>query len=78
LNQAHSSDPDPDTATLYIDGHARVYHGSLTKLPRHYIARERLCLRATTDYWVNGLDGLPFFTITNFSTLSEAQRFVSS
>ena len=51
------------TATLYIDGHARVYHGSLTKLPRHYIARERLCLRATTDYWVNGLDGLPFFKI---------------
>jgi hypothetical protein len=51
------------TATLYIDGHARVYHGDLTKLPRHYIARERLCLRATTDYWVNGLDGLPFFKI---------------
>jgi len=51
------------TATLYIDGHARVYHGGLTKLPRHYIARERLCLRATTDYWVNGLDGLPFFKI---------------
>jgi hypothetical protein len=49
------------TATLYIDGHARAYHGHQTKLPRHYIARERLCLRATTDYWVNGLDGLPFF-----------------
>jgi hypothetical protein len=55
---------DPTTATtLYIDGHARVYHGHQTKLPRHYIARERLCLRATTDYWVNGLDGLPFFKI---------------
>ena len=55
---------DPAAATtLYIDGHARVYHGSQTKLPRHYIARERLCLRATTDYWVNGLDGLPFFKI---------------
>jgi hypothetical protein len=51
------------TATLYIDGHARAYHGHLTKLPRHYIARERLCLRSTTDYWVNGLDGLPFFKI---------------
>jgi len=51
------------TGTLYIDGHARVYHGSQTKLPRHYIARQRLCLRATTDYWVNGLDGLPFFKI---------------
>lgn len=51
------------TGTLYIDGHARVYHGHQTKLPRHYIARERLCLRATTDYWVNGLDGLPFFKL---------------
>ena len=57
-----AANPDA-TTTLYIDGHARVYHGSLTKLPRHYIARERLCLRATTDYWVNGLDGLPFFKI---------------
>jgi hypothetical protein len=51
------------TGTLYIDGHARVYHGHQTKLPRHYIARLRLCQRATTDYWVHGLDGLPFFKI---------------
>jgi hypothetical protein len=51
------------SGTLYIDGHARVYHGHQTKLPRHYIARQRLCLRATTDYWVNGLDGLPFFRL---------------
>jgi len=33
---------------LYIDGHVRVYNGSQTKLPRHYVARQRLCLRATT------------------------------
>lgn len=51
------------TGTLYIDGHARVYHGAQTKLPRHYIARQRLCMRATVDYWVHGLDGLPFFKI---------------
>jgi hypothetical protein len=49
---------------LLIDGHTRVYHGSLTKLPRRYVSRERLCLRATTDYWVNALDGQPFFCIT--------------
>jgi transposase len=49
--------------TLYIDGHVRVYHGSLTQLPRRYIARERLCLRATTDYWVNDLQGLPVFAV---------------
>jgi len=41
-----------------------VYHGSLTKLPRRYVSREKLCLRATTDYWVNALDGAPFFCVT--------------
>jgi hypothetical protein len=39
---------DPETAgTLYIDGHVRVYHGALTKLPRRYVSRQRLCLRRT-------------------------------
>lgn len=54
----------PDAAgVLYIDGHVRVYHGDQTKLPRHYVTREKLCLRATTDYWVNAIDGQPFFKI---------------
>jgi len=57
------SDPSC-TGTVYIDGHVRVYHGNQTKLPRHYVSRERLCLRATTDYWVNAMDGQPFFLIT--------------
>jgi len=42
---------DPETAgTLYIDGHVRLYHGTLTKLPRRYVSRQRLCLRGTTEY----------------------------
>ncbi len=41
----------------------RVYNGSQTQLPRHYVARQRLCLRATTDYWVNAMDGQPFFVV---------------
>lgn len=45
---------------FYVDGHVRVYHGELTKLPRHYVPRERFYLRATMDYWVNALDGQPF------------------
>lgn len=57
-------DADPDAAgTLYIDGHVRVYHGGLTKPPRRYVSRERLCLRGTTDYWVNDVIGRPFFVI---------------
>ena len=48
---------------FYVDGHVRVYHGELTKLPRHYVARQRLYLRATVDYWINALDGQPFFYV---------------
>ncbi|WP_295448727.1 putative transposase [uncultured Thiodictyon sp.] len=48
---------------LYIDGQVCVYHGHQTQLPRHYVARERLCLRTTTDYWVNAMDGQPFFVV---------------
>ena len=55
---------DPERANvLYIDGHVRVYHGDQTQLPRHYVTRQRLCLRATTDYWVNAMDGQPFFMV---------------
>lgn len=56
---------DPEAAgVLYVDGHIRRYHGSRTKLPRRYVARERLCLRGTTDYWVNDQTGRPFFVVT--------------
>jgi hypothetical protein len=55
---------DPDTAgTLYIDGHVRVYNGQLTQLPRRYVSRQKLCLRGTTDYWVNDAIGCPFFVV---------------
>ncbi len=49
--------------TLYVDGHVRVYHGHQTELPRRYVARQRLCLRGTTDYWVNDALGQPFFVV---------------
>lgn len=56
---------DPKSAgVFYADGHVRLYHGELTQLPRRYVTRERLCLRGTTDYWVNALDGQPFFVVT--------------
>ena len=56
---------DPQAAgAFYVDGHVRVYHGKLTKLPRRYVARERLCLRGTSDYWINAMDGQPFFMVS--------------
>ena len=54
--------PDGEMS-FYIDGHVRVYHGEQTKLPRHHVARQKLCLRATTDYWINAMDGQPFFYV---------------
>lgn len=55
---------NPDLAgTLYVDGHVRLYHGHQTELPRRYVSRQRLCLRGTTDYWVNDAVGQPFFVV---------------
>lgn len=53
-----------EVGVLYIDGHVRVYHGEQTQLPRRYVARQKLCLRGITDYWVNGMDGQPFFLVS--------------
>ncbi|MEO8497764.1 MAG: putative transposase, partial [Planctomycetota bacterium] len=52
-----------ELGTLYVDGHVRLYHGKKTQLPRRYVSRQRLCLRGTTDYWVNDALGQPFFSI---------------
>lgn len=49
---------------LYVDGHVRVYHGGKTALPKRFVSRERLCLRGTTDYWVNDALGQPFFFVS--------------
>jgi len=48
---------------LYVDGHVRVYHGKRT-LPKAHVARMRLALPATTDYWVNDKNGDPLLVIT--------------
>jgi hypothetical protein len=53
-----------EAAVLYVDGHVRVYHGRTKQLPKHYVARQRLCLSATADYWVNAMDGKPFFVMS--------------
>ncbi len=48
---------------LYVDGHVRVYHGK-RKIPKTHVARMRLALPATTDYWVNDQSGEPLFVVT--------------
>ena len=48
---------------LYVDGHVRVYHGR-HKLPKAHVARMRLSLPATSDYWVNDMAGDSLFVVT--------------
>jgi len=48
---------------LYVDGHVRVYHGRHA-LPKTHIARMRISLPATSDYWVNDSSGDPLFVVT--------------
>jgi len=48
---------------LYVDGHVRVYHGK-RNIPKTHVARIRLAMPATTDYWINDQCGDPLFVIT--------------
>ncbi len=48
---------------LYVDGHVRVYHGQ-HPLPKAHVARMRISLPATSDYWVNDNAGDPLFVVT--------------
>jgi transposase len=48
---------------LYTAGHVGVYHGQHA-LPKTHVARMRLSLPATSDYWVNDSAGDPLFVIT--------------
>jgi transposase len=48
---------------LYVDGHVRVYHGK-HRLPYAHVARMRLSMPGTTDYWVNDRRGDPLFVVT--------------
>jgi len=60
----HWMESAPNLAgALYVDGHVRVYHGKKTDLPKKFVSRQRLCLRGTTDYWVNDALGQPYFVV---------------
>jgi transposase len=53
----------PDTlGFLYVDGHARVYHGTRTVQKTH-VARLKFPAPATMETWVTGQDGDPVFMV---------------
>jgi hypothetical protein len=49
---------------LYVDGHVRPYNGRKHDLPKTHVPRRRLCMPATTDYWVNDAFADPLFYVT--------------
>jgi transposase len=63
LAQRRVADRGAAMGFLYVDGHVRVYHGQRT-LPKAHVARMRLAMPATTDYWVNDARGDPLFVVT--------------
>jgi hypothetical protein len=48
---------------LYVDGHVRAYHGQ-HPIPKAHVARMRISMPATTDYWVGDAAGDPLFLVT--------------
>jgi hypothetical protein len=61
----HWYDKADETASfLYIDGHQRIYYGEQATLPSKFVSRQRLCLSATTEFWVNDAEGLPVMVVT--------------
>lgn len=53
-----------DVGILYVDGHVRAYHGEKHRLTKTHVARRRLCMPATTDYWINDKNAEPVFFLT--------------
>ena len=50
-------------ATLYVDGHVKVYTGRKGRLPKHFVSRMKLCLPASVSYWINAFGGMPLLCI---------------
>jgi transposase len=53
-----------EAGLLYVDGHVRPYHGEKHRLTKTYVARRRLSMPATTDYWINDKQAEPLFVVT--------------
>ena len=62
---------------LYTYGHVRPYHGHKHKLPKTHVGGRRLCMPASTDFWVNDAGWEPLFVVAteaNDSFLSVLDR----
>lgn len=62
INEWYKDEPE-EGGFLYVDGHQRIYYGSKAHLPAKYISRQKLCLAATTEYWVHDAAGQPVLMV---------------
>lgn len=62
INEWYKDQPE-EGSFLYVDGHQRIYYGSKANLPSKYISRQKLCLAATTEYWVHDGSGQPVLMV---------------
>jgi hypothetical protein len=63
IDQWYKGEAKDDAGFLYIDGHVRIYYGHTANLPAKFVSRQKLCLSATTEYWVNDSKGLPVMMV---------------
>ena len=63
LARTWATEHDDDWATLAVDGHVKVYTGRKGRLPKHFVARQKLCLPASVSYWINALGGMPLLCL---------------
>lgn len=64
LAQQWTAEDEDILGFVYIDGHVRPYHGRKYALPKTHVARRRLCMPATTDFWINDSACEPLFLVT--------------
>ena len=60
----HWMPDDEENVFLYADGHVSIYNGYLANLPAKYVSRQKLCLSATTGFWLNDQQGNPLLVFT--------------
>jgi hypothetical protein len=63
LGRHHAATRPDAVGFLYLDGHVRVYSGTLA-LPKTHIARMRIAGPATEETWVGDAEGDPVMVIT--------------
>lgn len=62
LAKRRAADHSDQLATLYVDGHVRVYYGQ-HRLGKTYATRLKSVVRGETDYWVHLSSGRPLLVV---------------